>query len=109
MKHRAKTDEPGTRGKGEPVQPTPEDQSGSTGRPTDTHERGRATDTGQGRYGQSGHGGDSRDRETAGQARYRKSTPDGGEQPDPDSNPGSGRPDVDPHDDQNSRKRDGKP
>jgi hypothetical protein len=82
-----------------PVQPNSDEQSGSTGRPTDTHERGRATDTGQGRYGQTGSGGKTT-RETMGQSRYRRSGPDGGTHPDPKSNPGSGRPDVDPHDDQ---------
>lgn len=89
-----------------PAQPGSDEQSGSTGRPTDTHENGRATDTGQGRYGQTGAG--NHGRETLGQERYRRSGPDGGAQPEPASNPGSGRPDVDPHDDQNSRDRDGK-
>jgi len=107
MKQREKAESQGTRGNDKPVQPTPEDQSGSAGRPTDTHERGRATDAGQDRYGQSGHGG-GRNRETAGQARYRRSGPDGSVQPHPDSNEGSGRPDVDPHDDQNSRDDRGK-
>ena len=88
-----------------PAQPGSDEQSGSTGRPTDTHENGRATDTGQGRYGQTGAG---RGRETLGQERYRKSGTDGGAQPVPESNPGSGRPDVDPHDDHNSRDRDRK-
>ena len=90
-----------------PAQPGSDEQSGSTGRPTDTHENGRATDTGQGRYGQSGDG--NRGRETMGQERYRKSGPDGGAQRETDSNPGSGRPDVDPHDDGNSVGRDKKP
>jgi hypothetical protein len=89
-----------------PAQPGTHEQSGSTGRPTDTDENGRAADTGQGRYGQTGAG--NRNRETLGQERYRKSGPDGGAQPEPESNPGSGRPDVDPHDDQNSRGRDRK-
>jgi len=75
-------------------QPDSNDQSGSTGRRTDTHENGRATNTGQDRYGQSGFGG-KQGRETNGQSRYRQSGPDGGQQVDPESNEGSGRPDVD--------------
>jgi hypothetical protein len=90
-----------------PEQPGTDEQSGSTGRPTDTHENGRATDSGQGRYGQTGAGGGGR--ETMGQERYRKSNPDGAEQPDPESNPGSGRPDVDPNDDQNAKDGERKP
>lgn len=77
-------------------QPDSNDQSGSTGRRTGTHEDGRK-DTGQDKYGQSGLGG-NRHRETSGQTRYRQSGPDGGQQSDPDSNEGSGRPDVDSQD-----------
>jgi len=77
-----------------PKQPNSNDQSGSTGRRTDTHENGRKTDTGQDKYGQSGFGG-KQGSETSGQSRYRKSGPDGGDQADPESNEGSGRPDVD--------------
>jgi hypothetical protein len=78
----------------EPSQPDSTEQSGSTGRRTDTQGKGTAADTGQGRYGQTGLGG-KRDPETIGQARYRRSGPDGGHRGDTDSNEGSGRPDVD--------------
>lgn len=40
-----------------PAQPASEDQSGSTGRRTDTDGRGPGKDTGQDHYGQSGFGG----------------------------------------------------
>src|SRR5689334_11581873 len=62
-----------------PAQPGNNEQSGSTGRPADTHERGRATDAGQERYGQSG--GPKQGPETMGQKRYRQSNPDGSAQP----------------------------
>jgi len=79
----------------ETPQPDSNEQSGSTGRRTDAQEKGREADTGQGRYGQTGFGG-KHDHETIGQARYRRSGPDG-RQVDTDSNEGSGRPDVDSH------------
>ena len=77
-----------------PPQPNTNEQSGSTGRRTETEEKGRGADTGQGRYGQTGFGG-KHDHETDGQKWYRKSGPDGGRNADTDSNEGSGRPDVD--------------
>ena len=69
-----------------PVQPSSNDQSGSTGRATGGKDSGHG-DTGQGRYGQTGFAGQPG--ETQGQARYRKSGPDGTSDPDPDSNEGS--------------------
>ena len=85
----------------QPKQPTPEEQSGSTGRPT-SGETGQGKDTGQDSYGQSGAGG-RRNGETAGQASYRKSGPDGGQQPDPDSNKGSGTSEQIPEDQRRNR------
>jgi hypothetical protein len=74
--------------KHESVQPNSNDQSGSTGRPTDKKDLGKDKDTGQDRYGQSGLGGKV-NRETIGQQKYRET---GGQQkPTPDSNRGSGR------------------
>jgi hypothetical protein len=81
-------------GRPEPAQPNSDEQSGSTGRRTNTGELGPTADTGQGRYGQSGFGG-KEGRETMGQSRYRQSGPDGGKEADSESNQGSGRPDVD--------------
>jgi len=78
----------------EPPQPDSNEQSGSGGRRTETRDNERSKDTGQDRYGQSGFGG-KKGHETIGQARYRRSGPEGGEQADPESNQGSGRPDVD--------------
>ena len=68
-------------------QPSSDEQSGSTGRRTDPKDLGKDKDTGQGRYGQTGHGGEV-NRETAGQKRYQNS----GDQPGSksDSNEGSG-------------------
>jgi len=77
----------------EPAQPTSDEQSGSTGRRTDARDDGRAKDSGQDRYGQSGFGGQE-DSETMGQSRYRQSGPDGAQDVVSKSNTGSGRPDV---------------
>ena len=57
-------------GNSEPAQPDTNDQSGSTGRRS-PGKGDQGKDTGQGRYGQTGLGG--RDKETDGQASYRKS------------------------------------
>jgi hypothetical protein len=72
-----------------PVQPDPDDQSGSTGRPT-TGDKGRqGQDTGQDRYGQTGLGG-TQEHETEGQARYRRSGVEGDDSERTGSTPGSG-------------------
>ena len=73
-----------------PAQPGAQEQSGSTGRPTETKQGGNGQDknSGQGRYGQSGFGGQEND-ETAGQQRYRRSGPDGKDAA-PRGNRGSG-------------------
>lgn len=52
-----------------PAQPTPEDQSGSTGRRTDDAGAVPDKNTGQDQYGQSGSGG-KRPATTDGQKRY---------------------------------------
>ena len=100
--HRGDTQKPDDRslpasrdkqGRPKPAQPNSDEQSGSAGRRTDTHEDGRTKDTGQDRYGQSGFGG-KEGRETMGQSQYRRSNPGGQEAP-RESNSGSGRPDVD--------------
>jgi hypothetical protein len=73
----------------QPVQPSPAEQSGSTGRPTgngDPAEQG--ADSGQGRYGQTGSGGAQP--ETTGQKTYRESETDGNSQTKNRSNAGSG-------------------
>jgi hypothetical protein len=76
--------------KPDPVQPDPNEQSGSTGRRTDKKDLGKDKDAGQDRYGQSGLGG-VKSTETIGQRSYRESK-SGAEQPGkPDSNRGSGR------------------
>lgn len=91
------TDEP------KPSQPSPDEQSGSTGRPTAVPDGGSNRDSGQNRYGQSGGSGKP-DRETQGQAKYRESSSDGRDgaasrpdgaaiQKDSGSNQGSGRAD----------------
>jgi hypothetical protein len=68
-------------------QPTSNDQSGSTGRRTETKDLGRDKDAGQDRYGQSGLGGKV-NRDTVGQKKYQDS---GARAPDDnDSNRGSG-------------------
>jgi hypothetical protein len=72
--------------KQEPKQPSADEQSGSTGRKAGPGGK----NTGQDRYGQSGAGG-PRDQGTDGRANYQDSTPDGGDQAEPDSNQGSGR------------------
>jgi len=73
----------------EPVQPSPGDQSGSTGRPTGNGDPAdQGADSGQGRYGQTGFGGAQP--ETTGQQRYRASEADGNEETKGRSNAGSG-------------------
>jgi hypothetical protein len=89
----------------QPKQPTPEEQSGSTGRPT-KGTAGQGKDTGQGRYGQTGAGGGG-NRETIGQANYRRSGADVGQQPDTDSNAGSGSSDQVPEDQRRNRAKPG--
>jgi hypothetical protein len=85
--------------KGEPVQPTADEQSGSAGRPT-IGNRGTGQDSGQGKYGQSG--GDGKvNSETDGQAAYRRSGADGGNGNHTDSNRGSGSSDMKPEDEKN--------
>ena len=84
-------------GDARPAQPSSNEQSGSAGRRSDLTDASRGQDTGQGRYGQSGLGG-RQHRETDGQARYRRSGPEGGALPDPDSNPGSGSADREAED-----------
>lgn len=64
-------------GNAEPAQPSTDDQSGSTGRRSPGKED-QGKDTGQGRYGQTGLGG--KDKETDGQASYRKSGDKSGHQ-----------------------------
>ena len=75
--------------KSTPSQPGSNEQSGSAGRRTDTAGRGLGKSSGQDRYGQSGLGG--KGRETAGQAKYRKSEADGDPGSRRKSNRGSGR------------------
>jgi hypothetical protein len=60
-----------------PAQPGAQEQSGSTGRPTETEQgsNGQRKNSGQDRYGQSGFGGQQKS-ETAGQERYRRSGSD---------------------------------
>ena len=82
-------DSPGRAAAPTPVQPAVNDQSGSTGRAT-RGEAGKGKDTGQDRYGQTGHGG-THDRETMGQAQYRQSDAHGDGQSKTQSNEGSGR------------------
>lgn len=80
-KDRSKPARTDSRGDPEPAQPSAGEQSGSVGRRTDRVDTGK--DTGQGRYGQSGLGGQGSS-ETEGEADYRKSAPDGGQQPSPE-------------------------
>ena len=80
--------------KRDPVRPNPDEQSGSAGRPTGGDPAEQGKDTGQDRYGQSGFGG-QQERETIGQASYRRSGPDGGQIANPKSNPGPDRADRD--------------
>ena len=54
-----------------PAQPTPEDQSGSTGRRTEDAGKGPDKNTGQDQYGQTGSGSKV-PAETDGQRRYRE-------------------------------------
>ncbi len=54
-----------------PAQPTPEDQSGSTGRRTEDAGKGPDKNSGQDQYGQSGSGSKV-PAETDGQRRYRE-------------------------------------
>jgi hypothetical protein len=76
-----------------PVQPSPGEQSGSTGRPADTSGRGNEKDSGQGRYGQSGLGGHGGDRREPAPSDYPRSSPEDGDRNKQESNPGSGRAD----------------
>jgi hypothetical protein len=73
-----------------PAQPSSDEQSGSAGRKSGEGTPADGKDSGQGRYGQTGLGGQP-DRKTSGQTRYEQSGPDGGQLPEPDSNRGSGR------------------
>lgn len=86
----------------QPSQPSANDQSGSTGRPTGGPETGPGKDTAQDRYGQSGCGG-KQDAETMGQASYRDSDKGLGAAGKSHSNHGSGRSDQEPED----KRRDG--
>ena len=73
--------------------PNPNDQSGSTGRPTfDPTNPGKYA--GQDKYGQSGHGG-GKPAETDGQAKYRRSEQQGDPRSKQDSNKGTGHADAD--------------
>ena len=81
----AKTDEQGHM---EPAQPSPDEQSGSTGRPTGG-QGNDGKDSGQGRYGQSGFGGD--DNPVPGAEDQPVGDGDGRRKR--DSDPGSGRAD----------------
>jgi hypothetical protein len=71
------------------VQPPSNDESGSTGRNTTPENLGRDKDSGQERYGQSGHGGET-DIETVGKPGNRRSSPDGEGGSKTESNEGSG-------------------
>ena len=74
-------------------EPTPTDQSGSTGRPVfDPTNPGK--DSGQGRYGQSGLGG-NKPANLPGEEKYRKTEKDGDPRTKNESNRGSGRDDAD--------------
>lgn len=92
--------------KQQPKQPSTEEQSGSAGRRTTNPggQNGQGKDTGQGRYGQSGLGGEH-DTGTAGETSYQDS-PDGSDQPVPKSNQGSGRSDQVPEDQRRTRGKD---
>lgn len=93
MKKRQHIDEKDQDRDQEPAQPSSSEQSGSAGRRT-AGKSDPGKDTGQGRYGQSGFGG--KDGDTMGQEQYKKSGPDGGQDPHPESNHGSGRADREP-------------
>jgi hypothetical protein len=73
--------------KPEPAQPNSNDQSGSTGRPTEKKDLGKDKDAGQDRYGQTNLGGNQH-RETQGQKDYKESGGQPGSKT--DSNRGSG-------------------
>ncbi len=80
----------------QPAQPSSTEQSGSAGRRV-AGKSDPGKDTGQGRYGQSGFGGKV-SRDTLGQEQFKRSGPDGGQDPEPDSNHGSGRADRESQD-----------
>jgi len=74
----------------QPVQPDPNEQSGSAGRNTQPDNLQQEKNTGQDLYGQSGGAG-KRNPETAGQTAYRRSESNGGQESKTESNTGSGR------------------